>query len=285
MKPPEALAKRIIESIEVGERLVYREDQSVRTHDFDLHRNAGTVAAVEVTSITDGTVKATFAAVDRYRRIPRRQCTKDWRIHPAADANIKRIAQKADAYLADIEATGVERFFSSSHASSSSPVAAIWRDLRIQGGAVLPRREPEIVIALPVTGGAYGESLVLAATETVAWTSDNLEKLAMSGAIERHLAIYVDPSATSVLIGLRDFKPPSDLAELPTEVTDVWLFSESYGEDRYIVWRARDKGPWQRFVLVSVREEERLAVAERDETAASVADRDGEWTLSKPETH
>ena len=105
MKPAEALAKRIIEGVEVGERMIYREDQSVRTHDFDLHRTAGTVAAVEVTSITDGAVRTTFAAIDRYGRIPRRLCTKDWRIHPAADANIKRLAEKGDAYLADIEAT------------------------------------------------------------------------------------------------------------------------------------------------------------------------------------
>lgn len=36
MKPAEALAKRIIEGVEVGGRMIYREDQSVRTHDFDL---------------------------------------------------------------------------------------------------------------------------------------------------------------------------------------------------------------------------------------------------------
>jgi len=71
MKPAEALAKRIIEGVEVGGRMIYREDQSVRTHDFDLRRIASTVAAVEVTSITDGTVRATFAAIDRYRRIAR----------------------------------------------------------------------------------------------------------------------------------------------------------------------------------------------------------------------
>jgi hypothetical protein len=182
MKPAEALAKRIIEGVEIGGLMIYREDQSVRAHDFDLHRKTGTVSAVEVTSITNGTVRATFAAINRYRRIPRRLCTKDWRIHPAADANIKRIAEKADAYLPDIEATGSERFFSSLHASSSPPVAAIWRDLRVQGGGVLPRKDPEIVIALPVTGGAYGRSLALAAMETVASASDNLEKLAMSGA-------------------------------------------------------------------------------------------------------
>lgn len=52
LKATEALAKRIIEGVEVGGRMVYREDQSVRTHDFDLHRTAGILAAVEVSSLT-----------------------------------------------------------------------------------------------------------------------------------------------------------------------------------------------------------------------------------------
>jgi hypothetical protein len=269
MKPAEALAKRIIESVEFGARMVYRVDQSVRTHDFDLHRITGSVAVVEVTSITDGTVKATFKAVDRYRRIARKLCTQDWRIHPATDASIKRIAEKADAYLVNIEATGIERFFSSLHASSSPPVAAIWRDLRVQSGAVLPQKEPAIVIALPVSGGFYGQSLVLEAMEAVASTSDNIEKLAISGAAERHLAIYVDPSAMSVLMGLRDLNPPSDAPSLPAEITDVWLFSETYGEDRYVLWRARNNRPWQRLVLASMPEEKRLVVAEAHQTAAA----------------
>lgn len=64
MKPEEALAKRIIEGVEAGARMVYREDRSVRTHDVDLQRTAGTVAAVEVTSVTDSVVKSTYAAID-----------------------------------------------------------------------------------------------------------------------------------------------------------------------------------------------------------------------------
>jgi hypothetical protein len=254
MKPTEALAKLIVEGVEVGGQMIYREDQSARTHDFDLNRTTGAAAAVEVTSITDGTVRATFAAIDRCRRMSRRLCTKDWRIHPAANANIKRIAEKADAYLAKIEATGVDRFFSSLDASSSPPVAAIWHDLQVQGGGVLPQKEPQIVIVLPVTGGAYGQSLVLAAVQTVMSASDNLEKLAKSGAAERHLAIYVDRSATSVLMGFRDFGPPSELPDLPAEVTDIWLFSETYGDDRYVVWRAGAKRPWQRLLLAGLPE-------------------------------
>jgi hypothetical protein len=272
MKPAEALAKRIIEGVEAGARMIYREDQSVRTHDFDLHRRAGTVAAVEVTSITHGVVKATHAAIDRYRRIPRRLCTKDWRIHPASDAHIKHIAENADAYLARIEASGLDQFFSSLDASWVPSVAAIWRDLRVQGGRVLPWKQAGIGIAFPVTGGAYGRALVLTAMQAVAAASDNLEKLAKSGATERHLVIYVDRSATSVLIALRDFEPPAELPDLPAEITDVWLFSETYGEDHYVVWRAGDDRPWQRLVLARLPEGDRLVVAEESEITVSPAE-------------
>ena len=82
MKHSEALAKRIIEGVDVGFKMIYREDQSRRTHDFDLYQVSGTVAAVEVSSITEGAGRAIDAAIKRFRRIPRRLCTKDWRFTP-----------------------------------------------------------------------------------------------------------------------------------------------------------------------------------------------------------
>jgi hypothetical protein len=265
MNHSEALAKRVIEGVEPGARMVYREDQSIRTFDFDLHRTAAAVAAVEVTSVTDGVVKASYAAIDRCRRIPRRLCAKDWRIHPASDANIKRIAKKADAYLARIEASGIDRFFSSSDASRSPAVAAIWRDLRVNGGRVLTWHEPGNGIALPVTGGAVGVGLLTAVVDELASTPDNIEKLAASGTAERHLAIYVDHSATSVLMALRDFEAPDEAADLPAEITDVWIFSETYGTDQYVVWRAGVNRPWLRLLLARRPNEDRLVVVDEDE--------------------
>ena len=142
MKPAEALAKRIIESVEAGARMVYREDQRVRTHDFDLHRTAGRVVAVEVTSITDGVVRATYAAIDRCRQIPRSLCTRDWRIHPATDAVIKRIAEHGDAYLARIEADGVEQFFAPGDGSMMSSVEAIGATSASSAAERFPGRSP-----------------------------------------------------------------------------------------------------------------------------------------------
>lgn len=249
MKPSEFVAKRVIEGVETGACMVYREDQSTRTHDFDLRRPSGTLAAVEVTSVNDDVVKATYAAIDRCRRLPRRLCKRDWRIHPAQNALIKRIARDADAYLARIEAEGVDEFFGPTDATESPSVGAIFRDLRVMGGRVLAWREPGIGIALPVTGGAVGIGLVIAAMQEVAAADDNVQKLASSGTSEHHLAIYVDHSATSVLMALRDFEPPDEVPDLPAEVTDVWIFSETYGLDQFVVWRASRDRKWQRLAL------------------------------------
>lgn len=218
MRPEEALAQRIIEAVEVGARMVYREDQSIRIHDFDLHHASGSLAAVEVTSVNDGVVRATYTAIDRCRHIPRKLCSKDWRIHPAPNVRHKRLVRDADIYLARIEAEGIEEFFGPRDAADSPSVAAILRDLRVMGGSVFPWQEPGIGIALPVTGGAVGVSLIDAAVEEIASKPDNVEKLVGSGAAERHLAIYVHDSATTALMALRDFSPPSDAPDLPGEV-------------------------------------------------------------------
>jgi hypothetical protein len=72
-------------------------------------------------------------------------------------------------------------------------------------------------------------------------------------------------------MALRDLEPPSEPPDLPAEVTDVWLFSETYGKDRYVVWRAGENRPWQRLVLASM-PDERLVIAEENEIAASAAE-------------
>lgn len=63
--------------------------------------------------------------------------------------------------------------------------------------------------------------------------------------------IYVDQSATTVLMALRDLVPPSDAPDLPDQITDVWVFSENYGVGEYVAWRAGQNRAWQRVVLTA----------------------------------
>lgn len=120
--------------------------------------------------------------------------------------------------------------------------------------------------------------------DSVASASDNREKLANSGAAERHLAVYVDHSATSVLMGLRDFRPPAELPDLPAEITNLWVFAESYGAGRYVVWRAGENCPWQRFVLAGRPEQDRLVLADEDETQVPAGGRHPTGRRPTPET-
>jgi hypothetical protein len=107
----------------------------------------------------------------------------------------------SNAYLARIEAEGIDRFFGPLDAAKSPSVAAGWRDLSVIGGRVFPWHQPGIGIALPMTGGAVGVSRVVAAMDELASMSDNVEKLAVGGATERHFAIYMDHTANDGVDG------------------------------------------------------------------------------------
>jgi hypothetical protein len=246
IRPSESLAQQIIEAVDAGSHLVYREDQSQRMHDFDVFIDQARTGAVEVTSIADETSLSLHAAIDRHRFVPRTLCKEDWRIHLEPTAKIKKIKKKVDAYLAAIEGAGLSRFVGPRDASRIPAVASIWRDLHVHAGSVFSWKTPGIGIALPIGGGAYGPAAALTAVRTV---EDNREKLANSGALEHHLAVYVDHSAPTVRIALQEHEPPAQFLELPTEITCVWMFTEFSGSDRYVAWRYRAQGAWERLTL------------------------------------
>ena len=70
-------------------------------------------------------------------------------------------------------------------------------------------------------------------------------------------------------MALRDFEPPTELPDFPAEITNIWLFSEIYGDDRYVVWRAGENCGWQRLVLAGLPEGDRLVVVEESEATVS----------------
>ena len=230
MRNSESVAKRLLEIALPGRRLTFHEDQSQRICDFAIWQNAKRVGGVEVTSLTNGDLKATEAALDRHRNFARVLCRQDCRIHPETDANVKLISADVDRYLAAIEADGLTRVRASTDASQYPSVAAIYGDLGIRSGQAMSLNVPGISVALPVTGGAYAPSILLEAVREVAWKDDNREKLARAGG-EGHLAIYVDRTQTAELMALRDLEPTGEPV-LPPEVLNLWVFSESYEQDR-----------------------------------------------------
>jgi hypothetical protein len=115
MNYPEAVAKRVLETVLSGASLDYRLNQSNGEHDFDLRWSDGAIDALEVTASVDQVQAATIGAIRSKRRggsvIPTIKCRKSWVIFPIKGARIKQIRQNADDYLFSLEKDNVERFF------------------------------------------------------------------------------------------------------------------------------------------------------------------------------
>ncbi len=251
MNHSEAVAKTVVEALIGGSQMVFRSDQSQSVPDFDLHYANGKIVAAEVTACVDQQGEETFAAIKSPKKggtaIKTTLCKKDWRIHPAQNARINLIRTKTDAYLAAVEAEGVERFFSSRDWSRFQSVERIYKDLRVLGGSVIEWQQPGyIYIALPVVGGAIGASLVLDAVKVESFKKDNRTKLGNAGTEERHLFVYMDHGSYLARSAFQDFEPPAVLPDLPAEITDLWVFSENLANDGYVIWRASTTSPWQR---------------------------------------
>jgi len=247
MDHAEAVAKHLFESVMNGARMVYLCEQSKGEHDFDLHHPDGHVSAVEVTASVDRTTEETHAAIGDKKKggsvIKTTLCKNSWRIFPVKSARISRLRKEADKYLAAIESAGIDHFWGPT--ASHTTVEAIYNDLGVQSGSVASWTEAgQILIALPVTGGAIDTNTVIEAVKREALKPDNRKKLGAAGGAERHLAIYVS-MLNMPWVPLVNFEPPPVLPQLPPEITDIWVFSETGTEHEFVVWRASTSLPWK----------------------------------------
>ena len=235
--------------------MVYRTDQRRGGHDFDLCYPDGQVSAVEVTSSVDDVGERTNAAILDKRKggsaIKTKLCKKDWYIRSVSGANINKIRARVDEYLAAVESAGIETFFGPTDWHPS--VERIYRDLSVVSGSVIPWKDPGYIRMAPPGGGsALNASTAIRAAEREARKEDNRKKLGAAGTHERHLVVYVYVTNYLPWCALVDFEPPPDLPGLPSEITDIWLCSETRSEHQYAVWRASDFSPWCNLGRVSL---------------------------------
>jgi hypothetical protein len=256
MNHSEAVAQLVVESVIPGSRMVYRAEQSQGVHDFDLYYDDGRIAAVEVTESVSTARKETDAAIVSSRkggqRIKAKLCRKPWRIRPGTGANINRIREVVDRYLAEVESAGIDHFFSASDRHKSAVVDNIYRDLQIYSGDILEWEAPGyITIGLPIEGATFGGTVVHDAVMVEALKPDNRRKLASAGTSETHLVVFVDVLNHRVWTSLVYSTPPSEATDLPEEITDAWALGQGESENQYIVWRARRGSAWYRLEPVT----------------------------------
>jgi hypothetical protein len=226
----------------------YRLGQSRGQYDFDLYHPNGDVSAVEATSAVNKTVEETYASIRNPKKggpfVRSRLCKKGWWVHPGLRANINLIRSRVDEYLSAIESAGIERFFATTDLHNPS-VERIYRDLDVIGGDVFPWKEPcQIGIAFPSGGGALNAGTAIEAAEGEAFKIDNRRKLGAAGTGERHLAVYVYLTNYRPWCALCDFDPPPGLPHPPSEITHLWLFSETRSHHEYVVWQASTSVVW-----------------------------------------
>ena len=242
----ETVASCLIEAVLVGTRMKKIRPERLRTHDFDLlDPNGHIIAAVEVTVSLDKTVKETIIPIRNGGPVKTKLCKKDWWIQAEPGADIREIRRNADKYLADVEAAGIERFLGPVDWRKPT-VERIFRDLRVySGSAVVHWKDPgHIWIDLPGAGGRVAASNVVEAVMREA--PNNLKKLAAANTDQRHLVVYLDPANYLPWKSLVDSDPPSESPHLPTEITDIWVITETRSAHEYIAWRTSALSPWQR---------------------------------------
>src|SRR5438445_4877483 len=134
MNYTERVAKVIVEEL-TGGKMVFRSDQSRGGHDFDLVHPDGILVPVEVTSSIDSAKVEAYAAIRKGgSSVPRLHCRANWLVHPLPDANIRRIRDEVDHYLAAVEADGLTTFHTYAHSHEYASVAAILHDLHVESG-------------------------------------------------------------------------------------------------------------------------------------------------------
>lgn len=250
MDRAESIAKRVIEAVIPGTRMIYRADQSSSVPDFDLEYPNGERVPLEVTMSTTQRFMETMAAIDKESKgggfLQGTRVRNGWLVIPLERANINRIRARIDSLLADLEALNIDRF--DAHFADEENDAAIrgMRDLGIDHASTFKWRVPRLIrLSYPGQGTTVDPHNLQRAIEEEAHKKDNRDKLARILAKERHLLVYVDfhsYDAWTVMVGA---SPPSAAPQLPPEITCVWAVAKQCGVEEYVVWRAAHGASWE----------------------------------------
>jgi hypothetical protein len=265
----ESVAKNVLERIFPGSTMCYVRDESHGEWDFNLKYQDGKTAAVEVTSSHNKASTQIYSSIfspGAGGSITHAvQCKHNWVIRPTASANIRTIRQKADAYLAELEAKGIFGFdkfdrpeyevgdlghvilVDQPQYMASEDLAKIRDELQLEyGKAESPSDRAEIRML-----GIISDSTVDATTAIRADEEEfepNRKKLGRSEFTERHLLIMVNGLNSGPWRHLLDYLPPEETPRLPQEITHVWLVCQ-VAPAMFVVWYGSSNRPWQRTIL------------------------------------
>jgi hypothetical protein len=260
MNRPEAVAKHLIQRACLGSQARYVDDQSAGQHDFDLTFPDGRKGILEVTRATlqiQRQLDAQIAAAQRRGLLNATLCRHGWCIYLGLNANVRAVQQKADEYLAAIEAEARTCFSSFTDSYESEAVRRIWEDLGVEAGTTAQWRQgPAIALMDPGYGGSPSPDAVSRAVETEASKSDNLRKLTAAQGRESHIAVVFERLCFEGWAALCGCEPQGAAPVLPHQITHAWAIAATRDADQYVAWLAANRGPWRRLGYYAICENE-----------------------------
>ncbi len=249
MRPYEVRASRILSQV-LGGAIEWMDTPSAPsgTHDFDLKLGDGRICAVEVTSSTDPSVVEFWRAVGN-QSWPAPRLSRSWVLNVGPSAHVQTLRDQVEGLLEGLEQSGVAQF-GPGKLSQSSEIKALHR-LGVKGGGSFDETPHHIYVTYAGAGVADIEN-VRRAVEQEAWKHDNRDKLRRATADERHLFVWIDPSAErpAAAMSFMGIVLPTDCS-LPPEIDVLWIAtptrtSNSGGIVGERLWRCDRLSGWHK---------------------------------------
>lgn len=179
------------------------------------------------------------------------QLDHDWHVYATAWAPFDTLAAEVPPLLQQVEQVGLERFFFGTDALRHPPVGDLYR-LGIEAGFRWKKKPTaKVVVSQPGDRTMWEEPAadpgryMLDAIAVEGNKSDNVSKLAASGADRTHLFIWVDvrlyPPWKDLAVGRLPIRPP----DLPSAINKVWV-ATCVQYDELVVWSVDRPNAWQR---------------------------------------
>lgn len=246
----------MVRLIRPGGRLEQRDfNQGIQIRDYDLVYPSGNSEPFEVTRVLLPELQAAIGAHEKHAGFSRQLSglTRSWHLMSTHRADFRRWTdQVLTAFLADLEQNGLDRFFegqlvrgtSINQTAAQLGIAAAFSAQGTAGHVLLsPPGDYRGWTSNHADPGAHA----VAALEAACAQSDNIKKLSVGTAPERHLFIYVFEDDYLPWKDLEYGALPIRAPHLTAPITTGWLVT-TYA-DSVLCWVFESQGGWRSYVL------------------------------------
>jgi hypothetical protein len=229
------------------------------THDFDITLADGRLIALEVTSAADGAQEALRSlALGRDWKAP--SLRHHWWLGVPKDGSIKvkALMTKVVPHLEVLERHNVEQVGGGNRADRRNPPVGVHEEVADAAHGVFdlgadratrlgaPKRGETALVMASLRGGA-GSNFDLLNDLVARCAKAKAEKLVAAAGDERHLFVWMRPSASDAELAMATLPPPVSTPAIPDGINVTWVATEPTAFDAKfgLLWRLEPPGRWE----------------------------------------